>query len=142
PVVVHVEPQRNLAQRVRRFARVARIGDPEFRPQADTRRHVVLEQPVDQEIAVELIIVGNECADLETDGFRSGMRLTPAIVLRRDVRRTESEDGERERSDEEFAHEPPPLIAAEECNGYSCRARRSRLTFGERSKDLDFWMER
>src|SRR5687767_15874691 len=44
PVVVGVDPERNLPQRIGRFIREPRIGQPEVGAQAGPGREVVLEQ--------------------------------------------------------------------------------------------------
>ena len=105
PVVVDVEPQRNLTKRIGRLTREARIGQSEVRPQAYAWREVVLEQRAEDERVVEFTLGGNERANVETDRGRTRMRC--AFLSRRDARphdaRTDDED-----TKETFEHLVPP----------------------------------
>src|SRR6185436_4192546 len=92
-----------------RLASVTGIGEPEFRPQAHTWPDVVLEESVDQQVAVELIVDGHERTDFEADRLGSRVRLTLATILGGRVRRRQTTEADEQQSDEEFAHRRPPV---------------------------------
>ena len=105
PVVVDVESQRYLPQRIGRFAGETRIGQSEVGAETDARRDVVLEQRVEDERGVELTVSRNERADVDTDGRRSRVRC--AFLSRRYSRRHDAR-AEDEDSKGTFEHHVPP----------------------------------